>query len=153
VTPGPGVGVMSLRWTGPRDPVAPPITGYEYRVQIDAGPFGAPAPLAGALQTRGVVPCLAPAAAGDGGTYQVRATNGTPGLWSVAVGATWVSPSVAVLGRVIGGPDANTVTLEWRAPKTSGGLDVTYQYVVDAGSGFGGPITIDPGTITVLPTV
>ena len=83
----------------------------------------------------------------------MRATNGTPGLWSIAIGATWLPPSAAVLGKSVGGPDANTVTLQWRVPKTSGGLEVGYQYMVDAGSGFSGPFTIDPGTITVVPTI
>jgi hypothetical protein len=153
LTPGPDVGVMSLRWSAVGNAGGPPITGYEYRVQIDAGPFGLAAPLAVAGTTRAVAPCAAPAAAGHGCTYEVRANNGTPGAWSAAVGATWVPPSVAVLGKSVGGPDVNTVTLEWRVPKTSGGLEVGYQYMVDAGSGFTGPFTIDPSTIATVPTM
>jgi hypothetical protein len=153
LTAGPGVGVMSLRWSVPKDAGGAQLQGYEYRVQIDNGPFSGPAPLATANVTRAVAPCLAPASAGHGCAYEVRATNGTPGGWSTAVGATWLPPSGAILGKSLGGPDPYTATLQWRVPKTSGGLDVTYQYMIDAGSGFTGPFTIDPATITVVPTL
>jgi hypothetical protein len=153
LTAGPAVGAMSLRWSAPKDLGGAPLTGYEYRVQIDDGPFSGPAPIATAADKRGVAPCPAPASAGHGCTYEVRATNGTPGAWSIPVGATWLPPSIAVLGKSVGGPAANTATLSWRVPKTSGGLEVGYQYMVDAGSGFTGPFTIDPLTITALPTI
>ena len=153
VTAGPGVGQMSLRWSFPKDTGGSPITGFEYRVQIDGGAFSPPAPIGGAADKRGTAPCAAPAAAGHGCEYQVRATNGTPGLWSVAIGTNWVPPSFAVLGKSVGGPDPNTATLQWRVPKTSGGLDVGYEYMIDEGSGFTGPFTIDPGTITSVPTI
>jgi hypothetical protein len=149
---GPGVGVMSLRWSAPKFSGGALITGYEYRVQIDNGSFSLQAPLATATATRAVAPCLAPAAAGHGCAYEVRATNGTPGAWSIPVAATWLPPSIAILGRSVGGPDVNTATLQWRAPKTSGGLEVSYQYMIDAGSGFSGPFTIDPATITAVTT-
>jgi hypothetical protein len=83
----------------------------------------------------------------------VRATNGTPGAWSVAVGANWLPPSWVVVGKSVGGPTPYTVTLQWRVPKTTGGLDVGYQYTIDQGSGPSGPFTIDPATITALPTI
>jgi hypothetical protein len=153
LTPGPAVAAMSLRWSAPSDAGSAPITAYEYRVQVDSGPFGPPSPLGTAADRRAVAPCIAPAAAGHGCTYEVRATNGTPGDWSIPVGATWLPPSNAILGRSAGGPAANTATLMWRVPKTSGGLEIGYQYMVDAGSGFAGPFTIDPNTITALPTI
>ena len=149
---GPDVGVMSLRWSVPKFTGGALLQGYEYRVQVDSDSWSLPQSLATAAYTRAVAPCPAPALAGHGCTYQVRATNGTPGAWSIAVGATWLPPSVAILGRSVGGPDAYTATVQWRVPKTSGGLPLTYQYTVDAGSGITGPFTIDPATITPVTT-
>jgi hypothetical protein len=145
--------MMSLRWSPPKLIGGALIIGYEYRTSVDIGSSGLPAPLAAANVSRATVPCLAPAAGGHGCTYEVRATNGTAGAWSVAVGTTWIAPSYAVLGKSVGGPGVHEATLQWRVPKTSGGLEISYQYTVDAGSGFTGPFTIDPSTITSVPAL
>ena len=150
VAAGPGVASMTVRWSAAKSNGGPAVTGYEYRVQTDSGPFGPPSPLAETIRSA-ALPCLAPAAAGHGCTFEVRATNGTPGGWSVPVGASWTGPSAPLLGRSLAGPSAGVATLSWRAPKTTGGLPVAYEYEVNAGSGWSGPTGIDAGSITSPP--
>jgi hypothetical protein len=146
---GPAAGLMTMKWSSPHG--ASGVIGYDYRVQIDSGPFSLPAVLVSSPIKKGTAPCGAPAAAGHGCTYQIRATNGTPGAWSVAVGATWTLPSIPKLGRALAGPADGVATLSWREPKTSGGLPLSYQYQVNGGSGFSAPTTIAPGTIVSVP--
>ena len=147
---GPAVGLMSLKWSRPLSSGGAAITGYEYRVQIDNGPFSLASALSPPNIKRATAPCLAPAPAGVC-NYEVRATNGTGGAWSTPVGASWSVPSVPTLGRALAGPAAGVATLSWRAPKTSGGLPVTYQYTVNGGSGWSALTDIDPNSITVAP--
>jgi len=150
---GPADWSMYLRWSAPHLSGSAAITGYEYRVQIDTGPYSLPAPLAAASARQGPAPCTAPAAAGHGCTYEVRATNGTPGAWSTAVGLNWQLPSVPTLGRAVAGPPAGVATLSWRHPKTNGGLPLEYRYQVNGGTGWSAPFTIDPTSIVAVPGV
>jgi len=152
VTAGPNVASMSLRWTAPHANGGVLITGYEYRLQIDGGPFGPAVTLASADERKATVPCLAPAAPAHGCTYEIRATNGTPGAWSVPVGATWLPPTAAILGRADAGPAVGAATLTWLPPKKSGGLAVDYEYEVNTGSGWSTPASIDPESITTVLT-
>src|SRR4051812_3208257 len=39
---GPNPAVMSIRWSPPRSDGGVAISSYQYRVQIDTGPFGLP---------------------------------------------------------------------------------------------------------------
>ena len=151
VIAGPADWSMYLRWAKPHSAGGAPITGYEYRVQIDSGPYSLPAALAAGNVTRATAPCVAPAAVGHGCMYQVRATNGSPGTWSTPVGLNWQLPSTPTLGRSLAGPAVGQATLSWRAPKTNGGLPLDYQYQVNGGSGWSGPTTISPGSIAVVP--
>ncbi|HUI49635.1 MAG TPA: Ig-like domain-containing protein, partial [Acidimicrobiia bacterium] len=148
VLAGPDVGTMSLRWTAPVVNGGFAITSYDYRVQIDGGAFSLPASLGVGSANTATVPCLAPAGAGHGCGYEVRAENGTAGAWSVPVAALWTPPSVALLGSAVAGPNLGQATLTWRPPTQTGGLAVQYRYEVNTGSGYSAPTNIPAASIT-----
>ena len=151
VTPGPTVGNMTIRWSSPASTGGVAITGFQYQVHVDAGAFGAPLTLGPSTARSAVVPCAAPATTGHGCTYEVRAINGTSGAWSAPVAAVWSVPSPAVLGRALAGPGAGVATLQWRPSASTGGLAVSYEYEVSTGTGFGAPVAIAPGSISLVP--
>src|SRR5262245_23237516 len=66
VVAGPDAGTMTVRWSPPRDNGGALVTAYQYRVQIDSGPFSLPAAVPGGAMSLAKLPCLAPALAGHG---------------------------------------------------------------------------------------
>ncbi len=135
VSAGPAVGMMTLGVPAPASNGGKVITGYLYDVQVDsAGAWLGPFSLTGATSPR-TASCSSSNPLG-GCKYRVYAVNsiGTS-LASNALGASWTTPTGAVITSVIPGPPAASATISWIGPSNTGGLPITYSYEVSADGG------------------